>query len=199
MSDGESRSWDDVYGAEQAPPWEIERPQPAIVELADSGALAGRVLDVGCGTGEQALHLAGAGYAVTGVDLSVRAIERAAAKAGDDLDVEFLAADLFAYEPAVPFDTVLDCLLLHNFDGEMRARYVDHLDRLVAPDGRLFVLCFSDRADPDIGPATFAPGDLEALFGDGWAVRDVRRVHIESRPDSELGEIPGLLARVERD
>jgi SAM-dependent methyltransferase len=38
------------------PPWEIGRPQPALAELAEAGALRGRVLDVGCGTGEHALE-----------------------------------------------------------------------------------------------------------------------------------------------
>jgi hypothetical protein len=38
------------------PPWEVGHPQPALVELAEAGAFTGRVLDVGCGTGEHALR-----------------------------------------------------------------------------------------------------------------------------------------------
>src|SRR6266581_2749802 len=46
--------WDEVYAA-SAPPWDIGRPQPAFARLAEQGLLSGRVLDSGCGTGEQTL------------------------------------------------------------------------------------------------------------------------------------------------
>src|SRR6202012_5527034 len=48
-------SWDDSYAASTPAPWDIGRPQPAFVRLAEQGLLAGRVLDSGCGTGEQTL------------------------------------------------------------------------------------------------------------------------------------------------
>ena len=50
------------------PPWDIGRPQPAFLELAEKGAVMGRVLDVGCGTGEHALMAAGRGLPATGID-----------------------------------------------------------------------------------------------------------------------------------
>lgn len=49
--------WDASYHDGPAP-WDIGRPQPAIVRLASEGKLAGAVLDAGCGTGENALHVA---------------------------------------------------------------------------------------------------------------------------------------------
>ena len=50
------------------PPWDIGRAQPAIVRLAAEGLIAGDVIDVGFGTGENAIHLASRGLAVVGVD-----------------------------------------------------------------------------------------------------------------------------------
>lgn len=50
-----AHDWDAIYRSATPPPWDIGRPQPAFVRLADSGLLAGRVLDAGCGTGEHAL------------------------------------------------------------------------------------------------------------------------------------------------
>ena len=66
---------------EGTPPWEIGRPQPALVELVDAGLVTGPVLDVGCGTGELALLVASRGSDATGVDTSPRAIGIARQKA----------------------------------------------------------------------------------------------------------------------
>src|SRR4029453_19439352 len=55
---------------EGTPPWEIGRPQPALLALAEAGAIRGRILDVGCGTGEHALLAASLGLEATGIDLA---------------------------------------------------------------------------------------------------------------------------------
>jgi SAM-dependent methyltransferase len=62
---------------EGQPPWDIGGPQPEIVRLAEEGAIRGVVLDVGCGTGENALYLDGRGCDVWGIDFIPKAIERA--------------------------------------------------------------------------------------------------------------------------
>src|ERR1700687_4973493 len=56
------------------PPWDIGRPQPAFLALAEAGAIRGRVLDVGCGTGEHALMAAGLGLESVGIDSAATAI-----------------------------------------------------------------------------------------------------------------------------
>src|SRR5690242_5932985 len=55
-------------------PWDIGEPQPEFVRLAESGAIEGTVLDVGCGTGENALYLAARGHDVWGIDFVPKAI-----------------------------------------------------------------------------------------------------------------------------
>src|ERR1017187_3355469 len=73
--------WDAAYASGTPAPWDIGRPQPAFVRLARSGLLCGRVLDVGCGTGEHALLAAAHGADAIGVDVSPRAVEQARGKA----------------------------------------------------------------------------------------------------------------------
>jgi 2-polyprenyl-3-methyl-5-hydroxy-6-metoxy-1,4-benzoquinol methylase len=74
-----------------APPWDIGRPQASLVRLAEAGEIAGSVLDVGCGTGENALYLATRGHEVLGVDAAPVAIERATTKARDrGIEAEFI-------------------------------------------------------------------------------------------------------------
>ena len=58
------------------PPWDIGRAQPEVVRIADAGGFGGAVIDVGCGTGENALELSARGLAVVGADAAPRAIEK---------------------------------------------------------------------------------------------------------------------------
>src|SRR6185312_9182951 len=76
------------------PPWDIGRPQAPFLALAESGAVRGRVLDVGCGTGEHTLMVAGLGLDATGVDTAAAAIATAEGKARDrGLEARFLVHD----------------------------------------------------------------------------------------------------------
>ena len=63
------------------PRWDIGRPQPALLALAEAGKVRGRVLDTGCGTGEHALMAARLGLDATGIDLAANALEQAVEKA----------------------------------------------------------------------------------------------------------------------
>lgn len=167
------------------PPWEIGRPQPAFAELAETGAIRGRVLDVGCGTGEHALMAAGLGLPALGVDASPVAIEIAGRKASErELKVRFLvhdALDLGAL--GEQFDTVIDCGLFHVFTDQDRTRYAESLRRAVPPGGRYFMLCFSDRQPPGFGPRRVTRAEIESAFGDGWRVDAVHPATIEVRID----------------
>src|SRR5215212_7074918 len=110
-----SSRWPDEMYAGQRPAWDIGRPQPAFLALADSGTIRGRVLDVGCGTGEHVLMCAERGLDATGVDLASTALAPATAKADRrHLTARFLHHDARRLaDLAASFDTVLDCVLFH--------------------------------------------------------------------------------------
>src|SRR5690606_12532387 len=64
-------------------PWDTDEPDPHLIDLVRSGVVdRGRALEVGCGTGTNAVWLAGQGFDVVGVDIADRAIEMAHARAG---------------------------------------------------------------------------------------------------------------------
>src|SRR5207247_2393895 len=137
--------WDASYHDGPAP-WDTGQPQPAIVRLASEGGFAGAVLDAGCGTGENALHIASLGLSVLGVDVAETALAIARAKAADrGIEVAFATADAFRLEKlGRTFATVLDCGLFHSFDSDERLRYAANLASVTEQDGSLYVLCFSD-------------------------------------------------------
>ncbi len=144
--------FDAIY-AVGTPAWDIGRPQPTFDHLATAGELVGRVLDVGCGTGEHALMAASLGFEAVGVDMSMRAIELAKTKAAErGVEARFVVADaLRLVDLGEQFDTVLGCGLFHVLDDGERERYVASLAEVVPPGGRYHVLCFSDRQPGDWG------------------------------------------------
>ncbi len=154
-------SWDDSYRG-PPPPWDIGRPQPAFVRLADAGSLSGELLDAGCGTGEHTLLAATSGAKPLGIDVSGRAIETARRKAAErSLDARFAVLDAMEIGSlGAGFDTVLDSGLFHVFDDEAAARYLDALHGVLRSEGHLHLMCFSDQEPGDWGPRRVTERDL---------------------------------------
>ncbi|GAB2518570.1 class I SAM-dependent methyltransferase [Nocardia heshunensis] len=148
------------------PPWDIDRPQPAFVTLAESGALRGRVLDLGCGTGEHALLAASLGLDATGIDQSAQALAMARTKAAErGLKATFVrhsALELSGLGEV--FDTVVDCGLFHLFDGDDRTALVSGLATIVRSGGSYHLLGFSDRQPGTWGPHRLTRDDIESAF-----------------------------------
>jgi cyclopropane fatty-acyl-phospholipid synthase-like methyltransferase len=176
---------DDLYTS--SPPWDIGRPQPAFVALADRGAIQGRVLDVGCGTGEHVLLCAGLGLDATGVDLASRALRAAEDKARErGLVARFLLLDArHLADLGESFDTVLDCGLFHIFAEQDRAAFVDSVRSVLAPSGRYFMLCFSDQQPGTWGPHRIRRDEITGAFAEGWRVDAIEPATIDVTIDPE--------------
>jgi SAM-dependent methyltransferase len=157
------------------PPWDIGRAQPAIVHLADEGRIAGDVIDIGCGTGENALHLASRGLAVVGVDAAPTAIAQAREK--DRLrgsSATFLVGDALALEGlARTFDTAIDCGLFHTFSDADRLRFERSLHAALGAGGRYVLLCFSELQGGELGPRRVTQAEIRSTFATGWTVESI--------------------------
>jgi SAM-dependent methyltransferase len=190
--------WDASYHGGTAP-WDIGRPQPAVVRLAAEVGFAGAVLDAGCGTGENALHIASLGLSVLGVDVAETALAIARAKAEDrGIEVEFAEADAFQLECLErKFETVLDCGLFHTFDAEERPGYVASLASVTEHEGTLYVLCFSDDG-PDAGPHPISQEELRAAFNRSsrWNVAAIEPDRIQTR--NHANGAPAWFATIKR-
>jgi cyclopropane fatty-acyl-phospholipid synthase-like methyltransferase len=157
------------------PPWDIAGPQPAFVHVESTGGLTGAVLDLGCGTGENALYLASHGHEVWGVDFSPAAIERACRKANErGLRVHFEVRDALDLNGlSREFDTAIDSGLFHVFSDAERTRFTAGLAKVLRPGGVYFMLCFSDLEPDGEGPRRVTQQEIRDTFRDGWEVKSI--------------------------
>lgn len=164
------------------PPWDIGRPQPAFA--AASAAIGGRVIDIGCGSGDLAIWLAEQGRTVTGVDFIAAPLEQARAKAAARrVAVNWLQMDARAVgEIPERFDTATDCGLFHTFDDAGRSAYVAALTRLLEPGARLLLLCMADSEPGTHGPRRVSTAEIRSAFRDGWVVESIEPAVFEVVP-----------------
>jgi SAM-dependent methyltransferase len=196
MSDLPHRDFEASY-RDGVAPWDIGRPQAEIVALAEAGLIVGSVLDIGCGTGENALYLAGRGHAVFGLDGSATAIERARQKAAE----RKLPAQLHAWDALElgrlrkSFETVIDVGLFHVFSNPDRRRYAESLAEVTSSGSDLFILCWSTEEPPGPGPRRIDEGEIRDAFRGPFATMEVKPALFE-----RVGGPPAkaLLARLTR-
>lgn len=195
-------AFEQMYAGQAA--WDIGKPQPAIERLAAAGQIRGSVLDVGCGTGDNALYLASRGHETWGLDYVPVAIERAETKAAQrGVRVHFQVGNALELQKlGRRFDTVIDCGLFHTFNDEERPRFVSGLAAVLTPGGLLHVLCFSDREPGSEGPRRVSRPEFAAAFNSGWHVQDIVPTQFAVAPQAASRFSPGgphaWLARLER-
>jgi len=183
-------SWEDAY--KTVPPWDVGRPQPAFAELVRAGELSsGRVLDVGCGTGENALYLAGNAFSVTGVDLTSLAIAVARAKAAErKLKVDFQIGNALSldFNDGI-FNNVIDSGLFHTFPDNDRSSYAREVARVLASRGKYFMLCFSEKEPTDWGgPRRVTKKEIESTFSPLFNINYIRDTLFVTRFHSNGGK-----------
>jgi len=196
----EHPDWERSYTEDTPAAWDIGRPQPAFVRLADQGLLTRDLLDAGCGTGENALLAASRGATVTGIDLSPTAIAKARAKASErGISARFEVADALDLGRLVfTVDTVIDSGVFHVFDDEDRARYVTSLGAAVKPGGVVYLMCFSDRQPGTWGPRRVSADELRAAFSDGWVIESLVADTFDVNPVEGITTVQAWLATITR-
>ncbi len=117
-------------------PWDTEITPPEVMEFIANHP-PGKALDLGCGTGTNAITLARHGWQVTGVDFAPRAIEMARRKAAAArMDITFLVADVSDLSRLrETYDFALDIGCLFVLGKKERLSYAKGLARLVSPQG----------------------------------------------------------------
>ncbi|NBO92606.1 MAG: class I SAM-dependent methyltransferase [Planctomycetia bacterium] len=166
-----------------APIWEIDRPQDDIVRLHRRGGFRGDVLDIGCGSGANAVFLASKQLNVLGIDRNPAAIDQAKARAtAMKSSAQFEVADPIELKKLRrKFDTILDCGLFHTLSDSERSVYVMNLASAIKPKGIYHLLCFSDQEPGRDGPRRIGERELIDLLNmKGWLVEEIAEARFET-------------------
>ncbi|WP_079249089.1 class I SAM-dependent methyltransferase [Streptomyces sp. IMTB 2501] len=174
-TEGAAGWWDGFYADRNRPvPFFAAKPDENLVSYLDRGLIApGRALDLGCGPGRNALHLAASGFQVDAVDLSPTAIAWARERAREtgtgtgptEADVRFHCGDAFVLttragattdELCGPYDLVYDSGCFHHLPPHRRVSHLALLDRVLAPGGHFALTCFAaGRMGSELPDAAF--------------------------------------------
>ncbi len=174
-------TWDEAYKG--TPPWETNRVDPQLkAYLAAKLAPGRRMLELGCGTGTNAVFLAQRGFLVTGVDLSPKAIALAKARAKEAAAiVDFHAADATKLRLKKQFDWAFDRGCYHSLPTKVTcAKYRAALLRHLEPRGHLFLLVFADKEPPGQGPRRLSKADIITEFSRDFTIRSIADFRFET-------------------
>lgn len=174
--------WDTLY-REGTPGWETGTPAPELVRTIDEGVVPpGTTLEIGCGTGADAIHLARCGFEVTGVDCSPLAIERARSRGEmDGAAVRFVLGDVFKFVESVePFDFIYDAGFYHFSRTANLGRYLDLLWRTTRPGSFCLTLAGSTGETAEGGPPQVSEDEIRSELGRLFEFVHVRPFQFES-------------------
>jgi len=146
-------------------PWDHGIPDVNLIDIVTQKPIPEcKVLDIGCGTGNNAIWLAKQNFVVTGCDISSTAIEKAKEKAAESgVICSFLVADfLNSLIPGIPFGFVFDRGCLHSIDDEKeRRRFAKNVALHLEEDGLWMTMTGNaDEHDRETGPPQLTAGEL---------------------------------------
>lgn len=177
--------WNESYTSGGPLPWDTGEPDGHLVELVKAKRVrVGRALEVGCGTGTNAVWLAQQGFEVLGVDIAPAAVELARARAAKAkafcrfATVDFLGERLD--EP--PFDLVYDRGCFHVFDAAAEQRlFAEHVAGLLAPGGIWVSVIGSTEGSPrEMGPPRRSARDIVNALEPVLAIHELSATQFEA-------------------
>lgn len=185
-------------------PWErrdLDQTWTRILGALDNPA-PGRALDIGCGSGRDAVYLAKRGWQVTAVDLAQEGLEKARARAAEQgAEVNWVQGDVgqlgrLGLEPG--YTLVYDFGCIQGLPDDARRGAAAGINQLVAPGARLLLFAFS------AGRRLFLPRGMErselvTLFGDSWDLEHTQPMPTDDLPPWLRGAKPTLYRLVRRD
>lgn len=185
MTDTDNK-WDQLYQG-GFKPWDTGRPDSHLISVVrEKGIRKGCALEVGCGTGTNAIWLAQAGFAVTAIDVSPTALAQARAKAGAEA-CDFVLGDFMEMPaPAAPFDFAFDLGCFHVFaEPEQRTRFAAQIAKFLTSDG--LWLCVAGNADGgQLGPPARSAFDIVLAVEPCFEILSLTATHLNLPSAAQL-------------
>jgi ubiquinone/menaquinone biosynthesis C-methylase UbiE len=180
--------WENAYIG--TPPWDIGAPQPEIVKLVGNNEIPkGRVLDLGCGLGDNSIFLAKNGFSVTCMDIAHLAIDKGKIKAVQQkVQVDFRVGNalrLDEYFDQEHFSAVIDSGLFHTLNDDERPLAAKQILRVLVNGGKYFVLCFSDKEPGNEGPRRISKKEIEETFSKMFRINYIKEAFFATRWDKK--------------
>ena len=182
------RDWNERYATGDLP-WDTGRHDRCLEKLVSTGAVEPcRALELGCGTGSNAIWLALQGFDVSAVDLSPLAVRSGTAKAKQaGVEVRFVASDVFdADVPVDAFGFVFDRGCFHSFsDPSQRDRFVEYVSSHLKSGGLWLSMMGSKDSPPrDEGPPMLSARDVMAHVEPRFEIIHFEATHFDSNQSS---------------
>jgi SAM-dependent methyltransferase len=168
-------------------PWDSGVSPPELLEFLQEHQ-PGRAIDLGCGTGTNALAMADHGWHVVAVDRSFVAIMKARRRrAPSNASVRFVRCDVTRLASRVattgPFDLALDLGCLHTLAAAQRPAYVADVQRRLAPGATYLLYTFLSRED-DGESRRPSEAEILGLFARGFEPQRVEHGSFRERPSA---------------
>jgi len=198
--------WDTFYSEREKPvPFFVNAPDENLVQYFKNNLLSpgGRVLELGCGPGRNAIYFAKQGYEVDAVDLSKEALQWGKERAKEqNVSINFIFKNIFELEiQNAQYDVIYDSGCFHHIAPHRRIDYVKLLNQALKPGGLLGITCFvkngsvggSNITDWEVyrqrslkGGLGYTPEKLEKIFKD-FRVVEIRRMLDIEQPSDRFG------------
>lgn len=183
--------WDAAYRGERAAPWDTGRPSSELARAITSGAVKpGRAVELGCGTGTNAIYLAQQGFRVTAIDIAPNALKMAKEKAEKaNVTVKWIQADVLNPPELEPFDFIFDRGCYHGVRRQNAAGYVETVRRLSRPGTKVLIIAGNANETRSGGPPRVREEEIRRDFAEGFEILSLR----EMRFDTAEGAAKGAL------
>jgi len=196
--------WDNFYADRAKPcPFFVPHPDENLAEWLDEGRIRrGRAIDIGCGNGRNAIHLARHGFSVEALDHSKAAIEWTKERAAEaHVVLSLIHASVFDVDlGTAKYDLVYDSGCFHHIPPHRRAQYVERAIAALVPGGWFCMTCFrpeggSRYSDAEVyerrsmgGGLGYTEEQLRNFWSEGLQIRVLRQMRAQDALNERFGE-----------